>query len=169
MSKNRAGLSSISSKRDNVGTPAQTFPKEPGSYLLILDNPVRQRIAVGRLGLLSFEAGRYVYVGSAMGGLSRRVTRYMKTIEKPHWHIDTLLPVFHLHALYLFPSPIRLECRIARIVSKLSQSVPVPGFGSTDCRCLSHLFNITRIKKAPLFDILKGALQCRKAEKRIYS
>ncbi len=170
MSKNPVGLSFISSKKDKETTNnLWPLPTEPGSYLLILDNPVLQRIEVGRLGLFTFEAGRYAYVGSAMGGLSRRVARYIRGVGRPHWHIDTLLPVFRLHALYLFPSPIRQECRIARIISEIPQSVPVPGFGSTDCRCASHLFNITRIEKAPLFETIKGALKCREAQKRIYS
>ncbi len=45
-----------------------------------------------------FEKGYYVYVGSALGTLSRRVHRHELKNKKLHWHID-----------YITPSKMRLE------------------------------------------------------------
>lgn len=104
-----------------------------------------------------------------MGGLSRRVSRYLREVERPHWHIDALLPIFRLQALYLFPSLDRQECQIAQFLAGIPHVTPILGFGSTDCRCVSHLFDITLIKDAPLFEGIKGALRCREAMELIYS
>jgi Uri superfamily endonuclease len=41
----------------------------------------------------------------------------------------------------LLPSDVDIECSIAvRIRSLPGVSEPIPGFGSSDCRCRSHLF-----------------------------
>jgi len=117
-------------------------------------------LTVGRLGSLEFPVGTYTYVGSAMGGLSKRVQRYLKPIRKPHWHIDTLVPLFRLRELWLFPSSKRQECEIARFLSRTPGITAVAGFGSTDCGCPSHLFHLSNTKKAPLFETVKGALDC---------
>ncbi len=98
-----------------------------------------------------------------MGGLSARVQRYLREIRRPHWHIDTLLPACRLTDLWLFPSSRRQECQIARLLSDTQAGYPIREFGSTDCGCPSHLFNISKIKKAPLFHAIKGALKCRNA------
>jgi len=127
---------------------------------LFLENPSRQTLIVGRLGSLEFPVGTYAYVGSAMGGLSKRVQHYLKPIRKPHWHIDTLIPHFRLRELWLFPSSRRQECEIARFLSQTPGIIPVEGFGSTDCKCSSHLFYLSNMKKAPLFKTVKGALDC---------
>jgi Uri superfamily endonuclease len=136
------------------------IPNLPGSYVLTLNNPQRQILRAGRLGNIEFIPGAYAYVGSAMGGLSKRIQHYFKPIQRPHWHIDTLIPVFSLTALWLFPSPTRQECQIARLLSHIPGISYIRGFGSTDCNCLSHLFYLADIEKAPLFKRLKGALNC---------
>ncbi len=146
-----------------MGEAPLEIPEQAGSYLLILQNPFPQRRRVGRLGYLSFPAGSYAYVGSAMGGLSKRVRRYFSDIKKPHWHIDALLPVFHVTDLWIFPSAARQECQLARYLSRFPNAIPVNGFGSTDCRCDSHLFFLKDMEKAPLFEAVKGALACREA------
>ena len=109
-----------------------------------------------------FPVGDYAYVGSAMGGLSKRIQRYLRPIRKPHWHIDSLIPLFRLTELWLFPSSKRQECEIARFLSQTSGVTPIVGFGSTDCTCPSHLFHLTDTKKAPLFKMTKRALDCKK-------
>ncbi len=145
------------------------IPQTPGSYVLVLRNPKPRVLKVGRLGSLAFPPGTYAYVGSAMGGLARRVRRYLKPIERPHWHIDALLPAFQPAALWLFPSPVRRECDVARLLARIPSITAVEGFGSTDCACPSHLFIITGIEKAPLFETLKGALSCPEALEICYS
>lgn len=164
MSKNRAGPYSISLKRAKITTfNIKTLPKEPGSYVLILKNNRSQAISVGRLGKITFEAGIYVYAGSAMGGISKRVSRYFKYISNPFWHIDRLIPIFQLLSLWLFPSNIRHECQIARLLSQMKGAKAISGFGSTDCHCPSHLFHFTNLKEMPLFLKIKKILNCNDA------
>ena len=114
--------------------------KDRGSYLLILRINKKRDITIGRLGLLEFEKGYYIYVGSAMNSLSSRIKRHMKKRKKGHWHIDYLLN----NADEMTPIPIRsskrLECEIAGAVSSIMSQVH-SGFGSSDCRCLTHLFH----------------------------
>ena len=150
-------------------TDLRNIPELPGSYVLILSNPCQRSISIGRLGSVVFPTGDYAYVGSAMGGLSRRVRHYLKPIQRPHWHIDALVPLFRLTELWLFPATERQECRIARHLNGASGVRSVEGFGSTDCSCPSHLFDITNSEKAPLFEKIRGALSCPEALKIRYS
>jgi Uri superfamily endonuclease len=115
---------------------------EPGVYCLVLENPAAV-LGVGALGPILFRAGFHVYVGSALGpgGLSR-VDRHRRLSRErdrgPRWHVDYLLldPRFRLAATVSVPTSERLECALARAVG----GEPVPGFGSSDCDCGSHLF-----------------------------
>jgi len=82
-----------------------------------------------------------LYVGSAMGGFER-VNRHLRMAEgrgTPRWHIDQILQQVPPQRIYLVPSRERLECQIAQ---HLAGRFPVAleGFGSSDCRCPSHLF-----------------------------
>ncbi len=164
MSKNPDGLSLKSLKRvEQTVLNPQKLPKKPGSYVLILKNSRVQTLTVRRLGQITFHAGFYAYVGSAMGGLSKRTSRYFKPIQKPHWHIDVLIPVFKISSLYLFPSDTRQECQTARLLLQAPGATPIMGFGSTDCHCPSHLFHFADLKKMPPFRKIKGILNCRDA------
>ena len=49
------------------------IPNEPGTYQLVLFLPEDITLQVGALGVFRFPAGRYVYTGSALGGLRRRL------------------------------------------------------------------------------------------------
>jgi Uri superfamily endonuclease len=112
----------------------------PGTYLLLLHLPEPRRIAVGRLGQVDVPAGWYVYVGSALGGLGPRLRRHASLTKRYHWHIDALRTVSTLVAVASRQSPERLECSIATQVAALpGASRPVRRFGSSDCRCPSHL------------------------------
>ncbi len=116
---------------------------EPGTYCLIIRNPLLE-MPVGALGDCVFPAGWHVYVGSALGpgGLiraERHIRLYNLKNRPPRWHIDYLLlhPLCRLEAVARIPSRTRAECMLAgRIPGK-----PVPGFGSSDCDCMSHLFS----------------------------
>lgn len=91
---------------------------------------------VGSLGKRSFRTGYYVYVGSAMGGLKERVGRHMKRRKRIHWHVDYLLTRARV-VDFIFAEG-RAECEVARNLSYRLQ--PIEGFGSSDCKCLTHLF-----------------------------
>jgi len=118
-----------------------------GAYVLRLELRKPARIRVGALGQIEFQPGQYLYVGSARGGIAARVARHKRVIEKKsgvgHWHIDFLLlhPHYRLAGVELLPGA--GECRLARSIARRSGVIiPVPGFGSTDCRsgCRAHLF-----------------------------
>jgi len=128
--------------------------RDQGSYLLSGYLPETRRIAVGRLGELDFPQGFYVYVGSAMRGLSGRIRRHLRKRKRNHWHIDALLPF--LGDIRVFPvrSSERLECAIARELEKAAR--PVPHFGASDCSCESHLFFLPQppLKSASFVEVL---------------
>lgn len=112
--------------------------QDQGSYLLLFT--LRQEISlrIGKNLSHTFPKGSYLYVGSAMKGLSQRVKRHLRKKKKPHWHIDYLLPHAEEVRPLLIRSSERLECSLARELESLAK--PIPRFGSSDCRCTSHLF-----------------------------
>ncbi|MFW9771399.1 MAG: DUF123 domain-containing protein [Candidatus Thorarchaeota archaeon] len=95
-----------------------------------------------------FSKGFYLYVGSAMGEkgpttLLNRVKRHLSNSNSKnvHWHIDYLLAdaFTKIIKLYLIPSITALECIIARDLLANSEGY-IKDFGSSDCKCVSHLF-----------------------------
>ncbi len=118
-----------------------------GTYVLVLRLEGSKEISVGRLGTFAFRSGYYLYVGSALGpgGLKARLARHRRHDKKLRWHIDYLLEKTHLVEVWSVASTDKLECRWAQAARQLPGSeMPVPGFGSSDCRCLSHLIYLAR-------------------------
>jgi sugar fermentation stimulation protein A len=110
-----------------------------GSYLILLRVPKSQSIPVGALGPIVFKAGYYLYVGSAQNGVSARVNRHRRRGRKNlHWHIDYLREAAEWVDAFPIREPDRRECEIAGAYSRLADGV-VPGFGTGDCTCDSHL------------------------------
>jgi sugar fermentation stimulation protein A len=113
--------------------------KDRGSYLLIVKLAEAAAITTGRLPESFFQAGYYVYVGSAMNGLSSRLARHRRQNKKIHWHIDYLTAA----ASQVIPIPIRSsdrhECKVAESLSSFMEMGP-RGFGSSDCECATHLY-----------------------------
>jgi Uri superfamily endonuclease len=109
-----------------------------GSYILLLELPEQREITVGRLGLITFPKGCYAYVGSALNGLKPRITRHLRKEKSRHWHIDCLLPEAEVWEIIIFPSEERRECLLAQSLALGFQAIP--GFGSSDCKCKSHLY-----------------------------
>jgi len=100
-------------------------------------------IQVGRLGRFEFGAGYYVYTGSAMGGLEARLARHRRQRKKLWWHIDYLLRQAELVDVVAVPTRRRIECdRNRRLLSLPGAEVPVKGFGSSDCNCVTHLVRL---------------------------
>ena len=133
---------SLSSKVSVLDVPWDTIDREArdrGSYLLILKVKRSRKIDVGKLGTVHFRKGFYIYVGSAMTNLSRRMERHRHLRKKHHWHIDELRAVAEFHSVFAIRSSERLECEVAEAMSKIAESF-VPRFGSTDCSCETHLF-----------------------------
>lgn len=110
-----------------------------GAYLLLMRLRRPRRISIGQLGEHRFEAGSYIYVGSAMAHLSRRVERHLRRRKRHHWHIDDLRQVADDVAALPIRSAQRQECQLAASVSRYA-SIAMKGFGSSDCSCDSHLY-----------------------------
>jgi len=121
---------------------AADLPTLPGSYVLILHLPRDCSIRVGRLGKWNFRAGHYLYLGSARGpgGLKARLGRHLRAPVCLHWHIDYLrsraTPVGAWYVVDKRP----LECAWRAEMTRAGLSMPVPGFGASDCGCPAHLF-----------------------------
>jgi Uri superfamily endonuclease len=109
-----------------------------GSYILLISLAEGGTIKAGSLPPSYFPAGSYAYVGSAMGGFKSRLERHLRAEKRRHWHIDYLLERASISGIILCQTEARVECAIARALS--GQFEGVPGFGSSDCRCPSHLF-----------------------------
>ena len=117
----------------------EDLPATAGAYALLL-----------RLGECldlrdaSLTPGNYVYAGSAYGpgGIRARVARHARSEKASHWHIDRLTPVAALACVLALPGG--RECDvIARIERDPGSKVPIPGFGSSDCRvCAAHLLSV---------------------------
>ena len=117
-------------------------PPDPGSYVLIVYLAEPTRITVGKLGRFDFEAGYYAYAGSALGpgGLAARLDYHHQTNKKLQWHIDYLLQYANIVEIWWAVDPKRKECNWASALRSVpGGKVPVPNFGASDCRCLSHL------------------------------
>jgi sugar fermentation stimulation protein A len=114
---------------------------EKGVYVLAMQLQRPARITVGHLGVFDFPPGYYLYVGSALGGFAGRINRHLKRKKKRHWHIDYLLEFADLLWVDLYETHTHAdECRLNASVAKLpGATVVVPHFGSSDCRCDSHL------------------------------
>jgi Uri superfamily endonuclease len=115
-------------------------PTERGSYLLVIDLSQPGTLALGRLGTPTLPAGRYVYCGSALGGLRARIARHQRVEKRRHWHVDYLLDQGRLAEVWVARSPARLECLLAKhLIGYAEGSHAVRSFGSSDCRCPGHL------------------------------
>lgn len=112
-----------------------------GSYVLIIQLTEPQTIIIGSLTDVYFPAGYYAYVGSALDGVKSRLSHHLNRNKKPHWHIDYLLQKATITDIIISETKDRTECAIAQALN--SQFDSIPGFGSSDCHCHSHLFYAT--------------------------
>ena len=114
----------------------------PGTYALVFSSLQKGRIAVGKIGTLHLQPGFYVYVGSAFGpgGLKARIAHHCRKPTRPHWHIDYLASALKLTEIWYTCDPVHREHQWAGTILKIrGASVPLADFGSSDCRCRSHL------------------------------
>ena len=110
-----------------------------GSYILVIDLAKDMRLDIGRLGTLEFPAGLYLYCGSALNGLEARIRRHLRRDKKRHWHIDHLTSVATVVEVWWVVDGKRWECSWAETMMGQGGQVVARWFGSSDCRCLSHL------------------------------
>ena len=133
--------------REEDNEPRVGLPSLPGTYALVLRFSKRLEIIVGKLGVLSVQAGYYVYVGSALGpgGLAARVGRHCRREKALRWHVDYLRAEAQIEEVWYATGKSHRECRWANVLCALpGASVPLTGFGASDCGCPSHLcfFNV---------------------------
>lgn len=120
-----------------VRTAAEA-PSLPGAYLLLITLARPLHGALPHRPEAVLPPGRYLYAGSARGpgGLRARLARHMRAEKKPHWHVDRLTEAGIVEGAWAIPGC--GECALIATLAALP--VPLPGFGSTDCRrCASHL------------------------------
>jgi len=144
--------------RASAGGKCEESVPEGGSYLLFLSLLEAKDIEVGCLGQVHFPGGSYIYTGSAMGGLDARVARHLKGGKKVHWHIDHLRRWADPEGAILIRSQERMECMINELVESLEGTEPfAPGFGCSDCGCVTHLHRLSKEAKVHLRDFFSGS------------
>lgn len=124
---------------------AAALPAAPGTYCLWLQLETPLRIPVGRIGELSLPPGLYAYAGSALGpgGLRARAGRHLRAEKPLRWHIDWLTVRIPVAAIWYQTGRERLECAWAQaILQAPGASIPLRGFGASDCACPAHLFAV---------------------------
>jgi Uri superfamily endonuclease len=137
----------------------------PGTYALILYNRASRTVSIGKLGEFLFSRGYYVYTGSAFGpgGLAARVGRHLKSGKPLRWHIDYLTACIPVVRVWHTRHPDPRECLWAAHFQTLGGTLPVPGFGSSDCRCRSHLFRFGRLPRLFAFRQLTTPVTSRRS------
>jgi Uri superfamily endonuclease len=115
----------------------------PISYQLVIEVESPVRCPVGRLGMIDFPAGTYVYTGSARRGFEARLARHARATKTLRWHIDYLLTARGVRIVQIVRSH-RDECRLNQ---SAKGTATVPGFGASDCTagCGAHLKYIGRV------------------------
>ncbi|MFA6012073.1 MAG: GIY-YIG nuclease family protein [Desulfobacteraceae bacterium] len=148
-------LKELQSVNPNV-TPFPNLYK--GTYILVLRLAKATALSIGKLGHFDFKKGYYLYVGSAFGpgGLASRLKHHLSVSPKPRWHLDYLRPATTITDIRISDENERAEHIWATHLSLMENfSIPIPGFGSSDCHCLAHLFHSP---KKPVFFMLPNPM-----------
>ncbi|ADZ69815.1 GIY-YIG nuclease family protein [Polymorphum gilvum] len=120
---------------------AERLPALPGAYVLVLRLAEPVVVDLARQGAGRLLAGLYLYCGSARGpgGLRARIGRHLRADKRRRWHIDRLSGIATEIAAAAFLE--HGECALAAALqAEFGAFVPMPGFGSSDCRhCVAHL------------------------------
>jgi Uri superfamily endonuclease len=142
--------------RPTVGSPLAlpTLRVSKGIYVLVFEVPTPLRLAVGKLGTFDFPNGWYAYAGSARGpgGLAARLGHHLHGATLPHWHVDYLRRDACLAEIWYGRAPDHDEHRWAACLAAMHGADSVAaGFGSSDCRCATHLIFFTARPNAAQF------------------
>lgn len=139
-----------------------------GNYTLIIfwNSPTRTKVAKHTWRFLK---GYYAYTGSAVGrnssSLRQRVARHLRKRKKQHWHIDYFLASrkARVTAIIAAAGDANKECEITRELQRIEgATVPVAGFGASDCQrnCKSHLVYLKdSAKLEQITDVYKHVLR----------
>jgi histidyl-tRNA synthetase len=146
----RTALETAFGSRATFAKSASDVASEPGAYILAIaiDRPLT--LAAGRFAGAQLSPGWYLYAGSAKGpgGIRARVARHMRADKRPHWHIDHVTPCAQRLLAVGFSAG--HECDLVEKLRAVpSFTVPIPGFGSSDCAsCASHFLRWDRSIRA---------------------
>jgi sugar fermentation stimulation protein A len=113
--------------------------QDRGAYLLLIRLDEDRLLGIGSLGRIRFRQGYYLYVGSAMRTLNKRINRHLRKKKKARWHIDYLTAEADKVTAVPIISSEDLECRLAKRLQPIAED-QIKRFGSSDCNCPSHLF-----------------------------
>ncbi len=120
------------------------LPTGPGAYALLLRLAEPAEAPTRAFPSAILAPGTYLYAGSAWGpgGIRARVLRHARRAKARYWHVDRLTEVAALVGVLAFPGG--HECDLIERGRALpGTSVPIPGFGSSDCRsCAAHLLAV---------------------------
>jgi Uri superfamily endonuclease len=131
-----------------IGKPHRTgqfTPAAKGTASMVTGTVFRcdctDTVAIGRLGPMQLCPDWYIYVGSAFGpcGLRARIGHHQRTAERPRWHLDYLRARLSISGVWYCGFRCEHEWA-ARIAAMRGATVVLPGFGSSDCRCETHLY-----------------------------
>ena len=141
---------------------------DSGVYIMVMHLDHELDLEIRSKGMMHFNAGYYMYVGSAKANLTKRIERHKRKRKKMHWHLDyfrgycemiAAVPIrtsgLALESWSLthepypsmpsMPDPdvdVSVECALADAVRAIAEW-DVPKFGCSDCDCMSHLFGMT--------------------------
>ena len=114
--------------------------EDAGSYVLVLKVSKPCQLKAGKLPKREFQAGFYLYIGRAKRYLRGRLARHLRREKKSFWHIDYLLAKAEIVEITVFRKRNLEECELARrVAGREGARVVAPGFGASDCGCVSHL------------------------------
>ncbi|MGE3263755.1 GIY-YIG nuclease family protein [Methylocystis sp.] len=116
---------------------AADAPATPGAYVLALRLGALLDVRVGKI-TARLPSGDYLYCGSAKGpgGMRARLARHMRKNKRAHWHVDQLTLAGEILGAFILEDGD--ECALNAALDALP--IPLPGFGSSDCRrCAAHL------------------------------
>lgn len=101
------------------------------------------------MGRIYFKKGNYIYIGSAKAYLKVRLRRHLRKDKKTYWHIDYLLNNKQAKISQIWAIQKSIECETTDVFNKEPIcEIVKKGFGSSDCKCLTHLFCIKNKDKA---------------------
>jgi Uri superfamily endonuclease len=84
-----------------------------------------------------------LYIGTAHGpgGLRARLGHHLGLSNRPHWHVDYLRAHTNPNGVWYCYDSRPWEHQWAECIGRLpGASIPLVGFGASDCQCESHLY-----------------------------
>lgn len=119
-----------------------------GVYVLVLELDRPCRISPGKIPETEFPAGTYLYVGRAKKNLRARLLRHLRKEKTLFWHIDYLAKKAAVRKIWVKMDCFE-ECQVTADIHNFlgKNCLSIPGFGSSDCRCASHLLYFSGKKR----------------------